>query len=62
MVPELKLPEMRPPERVSIKRLLNVGSHDKRIPIIPESKDPWVKSFVRRLSLLIRDIGRRKPL
>ena len=51
---------MAGPERVLIKRRLNDGSHDKRIPVIPESKDPWVKSFVRRLAIAIRNIGRRK--
>jgi hypothetical protein len=51
---------MTTPERVLIRRWLNDGSHDKRIPVIPESEDPWIKSFVRRLLILIHDIGRSK--
>jgi hypothetical protein len=61
MVLELKLPEMTTPERALIRRRLNEGSNDKRIPAIADSKDPWVKGFVRRLAILIRDIGCGKP-
>jgi cell division protein FtsL len=60
-VSELKLPEMTPPERVLAGRRLQLGSHEKGIPVVSENKDPWVKGFLRRLSVLIHDIGRRKP-
>jgi hypothetical protein len=52
---------MTTPEQMLIRRRLNEGSHDKPIPVIAESKDPWVKNFVRRLAILIRDIGCGKP-
>jgi hypothetical protein len=55
-----KSPEMTTPERVFAGRRLQSGSHENHIPVRPENKDPWVKSFLRRLSVLIHDIGRGK--
>ena len=59
--PELKFPEMTTPEGALAGRMLQFGSHEKRVPVVPENKDPRVKGFLRRLSVLILDIGRRKP-
>jgi proline racemase len=47
------------PERAGRARQL--GSHEKGIAVAPEDQDPWVKGFLRRLSVLIHDIGGRKP-
>lgn len=58
---EAKLPEMTAPERILPGRRPQLGSREKGIPVVPGNKDPWIKGFLRRLSVLIDDIGRRKP-
>jgi hypothetical protein len=58
---ELKLAEMTTLERVLAGHRLQPGTHEEGIPVVPENRDPWVKGFLRRLSVLIHDIGRGKP-
>jgi hypothetical protein len=58
---ESRSPETATAERALAGRRLQLGSHAKGIAVAPEDQDPWVKGFLRRLSVLIHDIGRRKP-
>jgi hypothetical protein len=45
-ISQLKLSEMTTPEPMLIKR---------------SGRDPWIKAFMRRLSVLLDDLGRKKP-